>query len=187
MKSLNVAPIVNNFYRDILNDPKRSDWEAYILVLVPAIVAQISVVRHIDAQFVSTMSTTLAILFGFTFTSLMSTAKYTAKDDPLEEKIVRETRIVTAYALLVNLVALIGIVVFSVIVVDFSTQSYIAATSMSAALYFVMFHYLLVMVHLMRYLYLLSIGGAFEERDQGANESNTESQDPPSDMKITTK
>ena len=167
--SLNLAPIVNNFYRDILEDETRSDWEAYILLVLPGLLSMVSLFRPIDEQFVSTMSTALAVLFGFTFTSLMSTARYSAKDDPVEERVVKETRLTTAYAVLVNLIALIVIVGVTVAVVDYTRLNSIYATALSAGVYFVLFHYLLVMLHLMKYLYLLTIGGAFEE---GRSERN---------------
>ena len=175
MKSLDIRPIVNNFYRDILDDEDRSNWEAYILLVLPLILAQAAIFRHIDAAFMSTMSTSLAILFGFTFNSLMITARYSSKDDRLEELVVRETRLSTAYALLVNLIALLLVVSTSIVIVDYSEVSYMSATVISAGVYFVLFHYLFVMVHLLRYVYLLAIGGAFEEgEDESSNEAQSE-------------
>ncbi|WP_153952303.1 hypothetical protein [Halosegnis longus] len=177
MKSLNVAPIVNNFYSQIYDDRQKSNWEGYILLLVPALIAQIAIFRPIDAEFMSTMSTTLAILFGFTFTSLMSTARYSAKDDKVEEKVVRETRTTTAYALLINLSALVLVVGTTIAVVDYASLQYSVATAVSAGVYFFMFHYLMVMVHLMRYLYLLAIGGAFENSENNTQHTQSEQGD----------
>ena len=184
MKSLDVRPIINNFYRDILKDDARSNWEAYILVILPAAFSLISVLRPIDEQFVSTLSTALAILFGFTFTSLMSTARYSSKDDPLEERVVRETRISTAYALLVNLVSLMAVVGVTIAVIDYSKLGYITATGISAGVYFLLFHYLLVMLQLMRYLYLLAIGGAFEAADQERDNQQRETESQSSETEI---
>ena len=184
MKSIDIRPIVNNFYNDIFEDETRSNWEAYILLFIPSIFSLISIIRPIDSQFISTMSTALAILFGFTFTSLMSTARYSAKDDPLEEEVVRETRISTAYALLVNLCALIAIVGVTIAVVDFSGLGPVEATAISASVYFLLFHYLIVMLHLMRYLYLLSIGGAFESAEQTENNQENGVNDDASTMQV---
>jgi hypothetical protein len=64
-----------------------------------------------------------------------------------------------------NLAALISVVVVSIAVTNFATLSLPVAIGISAAVYALLFHYLLVMVYLMRYLYLLVIGGAFEEAE----------------------
>lgn len=165
MKAFDITPIVDNFYRDILENDRRSDWEAYLLLLVPVVLAQVAVVRPIHSGFVSMMGTALAILFGFTFSSLLTTARYSAKDDPIEEKVVKQTRLGTSYALLVNLMALIAIVVVSIVVKDYAALSQSAAVTVSATVYFLLFHYLLVMVYLMRYLYILAIGGALEQSE----------------------
>ncbi len=176
MRAFDVRSIVNNFYRDILNDEKRSDWEAYALVVIPAILAQVAVVRHVDRAFVSTMSTTLAILFGFTFSSLLTTARYSPKNDRVEELVVKQTRLGTAYALLVNLLTLFTVVAISIGVTEYNSLGYTAATMLSALTYFALFHYLIVMLYLMRYLYLLTVGGAFEE-PSAASASDTETAD----------
>jgi cytochrome c biogenesis factor len=163
MKAFDITPIVRNFYQDIFKSDRRSNAEAYALILIPAAFALVGVLRPIDAAFMSMMSTALAILFGFTFSSLLTTAKYSAKEDRIEEMVVKQTRLGTSYALLMNLVALIAVVSVSIGVEDYGTLSPMAATAVSAAVYFLLFHYLLVMVYLMRYLYLLVIGGALEQ------------------------
>lgn len=173
MKAFDISPIVINFYKDILRSNRRSNTEAYSLVLLPLIFSFVAVVRPIDSDFISMMATALAILFGFTFSSLLTTAKYTAKDDPVEERVVNQTRLGTSYGLLVNLAALISVVVVSIGVTNYGNLSYLVATAISIIVYFLLFHYLLVMVYLMRYLYLLAIGGALEQspmRQPGENE-----------------
>lgn len=163
MKAFDVSPIVSNFYRDILDDNRRSDTEAYALIVLPAVMASVAYVRPLNSEFMSTMAMALAILFGFTFNSLLTTAKYTANDDQIEAEVVRQTRLGTSYGLLMNLVALITVVVVSIGVTDYGTLSFPVATALSAFVYLLLFHYLLVMIYLMRYLYLLALGGAFEE------------------------
>jgi len=163
MRAFDLSPIILNFYRGILDDDERPNWEAYVLLLIPGAASLVGLYRHIDPEFISTMSTSLAILFGFTFSSLLTTAKYSAKGDRIEEIVVQQTRIGTSYALLVNLVSLISVVLVSVFVADYSQLSYSTATAVSIGVYYLMFHYLLVMIYMMRYLYLLTIGGAFEE------------------------
>lgn len=163
MKAFDLTPIIKNFYRGIIENEDRPDSEAYALVVIPGVFSLIAMVRPIDSEFLGMMATALAILFGFTFSSLLSTARYSAKDDRIEQLVVEQTRVGTSYALLVNLVSLISIVVVSVLVEDYSRLSYLAATVGSAIVYALLFHYLLVMVYLMRYLYLLAIGGAFEQ------------------------
>jgi len=163
MKSFDVGVIAQSFYQGILSDDDRPSSEAYVLIILPAVFALISVVRPVDESFISTMSTTLAILFGFTFSSLLTTAKYSAKEDRLEKIVVNQARVGTSYALLVNLISLIAIVVTSILVIDYSQLSGIVSVTVSAVIYYLLFHYLLVMVYLMRYLYLLAIGGAFAE------------------------
>jgi len=182
MKAFDIRPIINNFYGDIYDDPARSDWEAYALLIAPAVFAQISIIRPIDSGFISTASTTLAILFGFTFSSLLTTAKYTAKEDKTEQMVVRQTRLGTSYALLMNLATLVAVIGASILVKDFGELSYTAATMTSATVYVLLFHYLIVMVYLMRYFYLLAIGGAFEEEEQA--KSDGESQNPSTEVKV---
>ena len=179
MKAFDLSPIVWNFYHDILEDDDRPDSEAYALLIIPTAISTIAFFRHIDAEFLSMMATALAILFGFTFSSLLSTARYSAKDDRVEELVVKQTRLGTSYALLVNLLSLISIIFVSIIVVDYAQLSYAIATVISAGVYWLLFHYLTTMVYLMRYLYLLAIGGAFAtENESTPNEEDTE-QEPP--------
>ncbi|MFD1526208.1 MULTISPECIES: hypothetical protein [Halobacteriales] len=163
MKAFDLSPIVRNFYRDIFENDDRPDYEAYALLAIPGLFSLIAFTRPVDSDFIGMMSTALAILFGFTFSTLMTTAKYSTKDDRIEEMVVQQTRVGTSYALLVNLISLISIVLVSVLVEDYSQLSYPVATGISIVVYALMFHYLLVMVYLMRYLYLLAIGGAFEQ------------------------
>lgn len=177
MKAFDISPIVDNFYRDIFENDRRSNAEAYVLLLVPGFLAMVAVVRPMDSEFISMMTTALAILFGFTFSSLLTTAKYSAKEDRIEERVVKQTRLGTSYALLMNLVALIAVVSVSIAVTEYGALSYPTATAVSAGVYYLLFHYLLVMVYLMRYLYLLVIGGALEQstktaqsKDEGSEE-----------------
>ena len=65
-----------------------------------------------------------------------------------------------------NLAALIVAVTVSTAVTDYAVLSYPVVTAFSSIMYFVLFHYLLVMVYLMRYLYLLMSGGALEEKEK---------------------
>lgn len=162
-KAFDVTPIVGNFYLDIFESEERSDWEAYVLIGFPAVLSLVAIVRPIDDGFITMMATALAILFGFTFSSLLTTAKYSAKEDRIEEQVVKETRLGTSYALFVNLISLIAVVSVSIAVVDYTALSSPVAVGVSWVVYFLLFHYLVVMVYLMRYLYLLVIGGAFEE------------------------
>lgn len=163
MKAFDITPIIDNFYLDIYESAHRSNWEAYTLLSIPVLLAQVAVIRPIDSEFMSMMSTALAILFGFTFSSLLTTAKYSAKDDRIEAKVVQQTRLATSYALLMNLISLIAVVLVSIAVADYTRLSYPVATVVSAGVYCLLFHYLLVMMYLMRYLYLLAIGGALEQ------------------------
>lgn len=186
MDAIDLSSIVNNFYEDIFSDPRRSDFEGYVLVLIPLLLAQIAIFRPVDGDFISAMSTALAIFFGFTFSSMMATARYTAKDDPIEKKVVRETRIGTSYALVVNLAALLSVIFTSILVTDYSAIPTIAHVTGSAVVYFFMFHYLIVMVYLMKYMYLLAVGGAFEGESNSSDkkeESDTEEKDT---MKVET-
>ena len=182
MKGFDLRSIVNNFYRDIFEDETRPNSEAYLLLALPVLFGQIGIFRHVNASFVETMVTSLALLFGFTFSSLLVTAKYTPREDRIEEKVVRETRATTSYALLISLVSLIAVVSISILVVDYNTLSYPVATGLSAGLYYLLFHYLLVMIYLMRYIYLLSIGGAFEQ----SRSANSENLDEPEDNEAVT-
>lgn len=174
MKAFDVSLIVDNFYRDILESDRRSNWEAYTLLVIPAMLSLVAFFRPIDSEFVSMMATALAILFGFTFSSLLTTAKYSPKQDRIEEKVVKQARLRTSYALLVNLLSLISIVAVSIAVVDYATLSPLAAVTTSVVVYFLLFHYLLVMFYLMRYLYVLAIGGALEESDRYERERDDE-------------
>lgn len=169
MRSFDITPIIKNFYRDIFENDRRSNWEAYNLLLVPAALSFVAVIRPIHSEFISMMATALAILFGFTFSSLLTTAKYSAKEDRIEERVVKETRLGTSYALLMNLMALIAVVLVSIGVTDYTGLSYPVATIVSGVVYFLLFHYLLIMVYLMRYLYLLVIGGALEEEQESTD------------------
>jgi len=171
MKAFDITPIVDNFYRDIFESDRRSNAEAYVLLAVPAVLALVAVVRPIDSDFMSMMATALAILFGFTFSSLLTTAKYSSKEDRVEELVVNQTRLGTSYALLVNLMALIAVVMVSIGVTDYEALSPPAAAAVSVPVYYLLFHYLLVMVYLMRYLYLLAIGGALEQTSAAASQS----------------
>lgn len=184
MKAFDLRPIIHNFYRGILDDPSRPDYEAYVLIFAPAVFALVAMIRHLDANFTGTMATALAILFGFTFSTLMSTARYSAKQDPIEEKLVNQTRVGTAYALLVNLLSLTVLVLVSILVTDYSALTYPVATVASAVVYFCMFHYLLVMIYMMRYLYLLAIGGAFEEPTDTSPSQDEESESEASETTI---
>lgn len=163
MKAFDVTPIVKNFYRDILENDRRANTEAYLLLLLPAALALVGVIRPIDHAFISMMATALAILFGFTFSSLLTTAKYSAREDRIEKKVVVQTRLGTSYALLVNLVALISLIAVSIAITNYATLSRPVEVGISIGVYGLLFHYLLVMVYLMRYLYLLVIGGALEQ------------------------
>lgn len=174
MIAFDLRPIVNNFYSGIFNSDSRPNWEAYALLVIPAVLAQAAVFSPVTESKISTISTALAILFGFTFSSLLTTAKYSSKDDRLEQQVVQETRVGTSYALLVNLVSLFLVVGSSVFISNYSNLSYIVSTSLSALIYYSLFHYLLVMVYLMRYLYLLAIGGAFEEEINDQNDVDSE-------------
>jgi hypothetical protein len=176
MKAFDLRSIVNNFYRDIYEDKKRPNREAYFILVFPAVLSQISIVRPIDADFISAMSTALAVLFGFTFTSLLTTAKYSPKGDKIEEKVVRQARIGTSYALLINLISLFSVVFTSIAVVEYSTLPYLLATTMSAFVYYFLFHYLTVMMYMMRYLYLLTTGGALEKSTE--SESTKQNEEP---------
>lgn len=177
MKAFDVTPIITNFYRDILESDRRSNSEAYTLWIVPGVLALVALIRPIDGEFMSMMATSLAILFGFTFSSLLTTAKYSAKKDRIEEKVVKQTRLGTSYALLMNLVSLIAVVLVSVAVTDYTALSYPVAATVSAGVYCLLFHYLLVMVYLMRYLYLLAIGGALEQPRPGGQSADGESEE----------
>lgn len=177
MKSFDLRSIVNNFYGDILEDERVSDWEAYSLVLLPVVLSQIAIFRPVDHAFMGTMSTALAILFGFTFSSLLTTAKYSPKGDRTEELVVKKAQLGTSYALLVNLVSLITIICTSILVVEYNTLGQISATATSATVYFFLFHYLAVMLYLMRYLYLLAIGGAFQMDTEQKEEEGEEQQE----------
>lgn len=179
MKAFDLSSIARNFYRDILDDDTRPNSEAYALLLIPSVVSTIAVFRPIDAEFLSMMSTALSILFGFTFSSLLSTARYSAKNDPVEQLVVKQTRLGTSYALLVNLLSLISIIVVSIVVVDYAQLSYTVATGLSFGVYWLLFHYLTVMVYLMRYLYLLAIGGAFESEGQPSPSEGENEEEPP--------
>jgi len=176
MKAFDITPIIDNFYLDIFDNDRRSNWEGYILWIAPAILAQVAVIRPIDSEFVSMMVTALAILFGFTFSSLLTTAKYSAKEDRIEERVVKQTRLGTSYALLMNLLTLIAVVVVSIGVTDYNSISQPVGIAVSAAVYCLLFHYLLVMVYLMRYLYLLAIGGALEQTE-GSERAQDEQED----------
>jgi putative effector of murein hydrolase LrgA (UPF0299 family) len=178
MKAFDITPIVNDFYDSIFEDERRSNWEGYSLLFIPAGVALLGFVRQIDGSFISTMSTTLAILFGFTFTSLLTTARYVPTGNQVEKEVVDEARIGTSYALLVNLFSLILIVFISILVVNYQNLSYGFGVIISTAVYYSLFHYLTVMVYLMRYLYLLATGGAFE---QPKNEEDPDSQEQSDD------
>lgn len=167
MKAFDLTPILSNFYNDIFESDERSDWEAYSLILIPGLLAAVGFYRQLDGEFVSTMSTSLAILFGFTFSSLLTTAKYSSEEGNIERRVVEQARIGTSYALLINLISLFAIVAVSILVVDYSQLSQNIAVLMSLCVYFLLFHYLTVMVYLMRYLYLLAIGGAFEPPNRG--------------------
>ena len=180
MKAFDVSPIIDNFYRDILENERRPNWEAYALLVFPAILSLVAFFRPIDREFVSMMSTALAILFGFTFSSLLTTAKYSPKGDLIEEKVVKQARLGTSYALLVNLIALVSIITVSIAVVNYATLPPLAAITVSMVVYFLLFHYLLVMFYLMRYLYVLAIGGALEQ--SGGFER--EQRDDPPEQKI---
>lgn len=177
MKAFDVTPIVSNFYRDILGSERRSNWEAYLFLLVPVLLASVAVIRPLDSEFVTMMATALAILFGFTFSSLLTTAKYSPKEDRIEERVVKQARLGTSYALLMNLVALIAIVVVSIAVVDYGTLSQSSAVVLSFIVYGLLFHYLLVMVYLMRYLYVLVIGGALEGGEASTEAKGEESEE----------
>jgi|GEM_PF-3183009 len=172
MKAFDITPIIQNFYGDILNSDQRSNLEAYLLLIIPGILATTAIVRPIDQEFLTMMTTALAILFGFTFNSLLTTAKYSAKDDPIEEKVVHQTRLGTAYALLINLFSLITIITISIAVTEFNQLNTGGLAVASYATYFLLFHYLMILLYLMRYLYLLVIGGALEQ--QNGTEATTE-------------
>jgi hypothetical protein len=176
MKHIDVRSIIKNFYKNILEDETRSDWEAYSLLLFPSAVAQVAIFRPIDGQFISNMMTSLAILFGFTYTSLLTAAKNSPKDDRVEKLVVQETRMTTSYALLMNLITLIAVVVISIAVVDYTQLGYVTVTALSAGVYFLLFHYLMMMLYLMRYLYLLSTGGAFESDNESSAQSGKRKQ-----------
>lgn len=182
MKAFDITPIIANFYCDIFDSEKRSNWEGYILLSLPALLALVAIVRPIDDEFMTMMATSLAILFGFTFSSLLTTAKYSAKEDRIEEEVVKQTRLGTSYALFINLLALISIVFASIAITDYSTMSQPLGAIISAPIYFLLFHYLLVMIYLMRYLYLLAIGGALEETSVG-NQKSMEGREN-SDLKV---
>jgi hypothetical protein len=123
------------------------------------------------------MSTALAVLFGFTFNSLMITARYSTKNDRLEEMVVRQARLGTSYALFVNLTALLLVISASIAIVDYSEVSYQAITAASAGVYYILFHYLFVVFHLLRYMYLLAVGGAFEDADEQSGDQTGERSD----------
>jgi hypothetical protein len=180
MKAFDLTPIISNFYGGILETDSRPDWEAYVLIGFPFIVALVGLYSPITDSILSTMITALAILFGFTFSSLLTTAQYSGRGDRLEKQIVQETRIGTSYALLVNLASLISVVLSSIFIADFSQIASLPLTIISVAVYYLLFHYLLVMIYLMRYLYLLAVGGAFEEarkEPQGRTSVRTEEDD----------
>lgn len=88
----------------------------------------------------------------------------------------------TSYVLLMNLVSLIAVVVVSIAVTDYATLSFPAATAASVAVYFLLFHYLLVMVYMMQYLYLLVIGGALEETIPPTESEHEKSEDSKSTL-----
>lgn len=182
MKAFDVSPIVSNFYRDILDNERRSNWEAYFLLIIPLLLSFISFIRPIDHEFVTMMATALAILFGFTFSSLLTTAKYSPTEDRIEERVVKQSRLGTSYALLVNLIALIAIILVSIAVIDYAGLSTSTSIAISGIIYFLLFHYLLVMLYLMRYLYLLVIGGALEQP-----ETNTQTPREEKEEKALTK
>lgn len=186
MKAFDLTPIISNFYRGILNTDSRPNWEAYVLVGFPFIVALVGVYSPITDSILSTMITALAILFGFTFSSLLTTAQYSGRGDRLEKQVVQETRIGTSYALLVNLLSLISVVLSSIFIVDLNQIATIPLAIISVTVYYLLFHYLLVMIYLMRYLYLLAVGGAFEEpQKRSRNQTSTRTkEDDAAEIKI---
>jgi len=90
-----------------------------------------------------------------------------------EEIVVRETRTGTSYGLLVNFSALTAIILVTIVISDFSTMPYTLSVIISAFIYYLVFHYLIVMVYLMRRLFLLTVGGAFED----GSETNMDDQE----------
>lgn len=179
MKGFDVSPIISNFYESIFFNEKRPNSEGYIILIFPCILAQLAVIRHLEPLFLTILGTALSVLFGFTFHSLLTVAKYTPKDDPVEEEVVRQTRIGTSYGLLVNFTALSTIVFVVILFPNLSGGGYITSTAVSALVYYLVFHYLVVMMYMMRHLFLLAVGGAFEES------SNAPEQDVENEREMT--
>jgi len=185
MKAFDLTPIISNFYGGILNTDSRPNWEAYVLIGFPLILALVGFYSPITESTISTMITALAILFGFTFSSLLTTAQYSGRGDRLEKQIVQETRIGTSYALLVNLLSLISVVLSSIFIADFGQIAFLPLAIVSVVVYYLLFHYLLVMIYLMRYLYLLAVGGAFEEpREESRNQGPIKTEDDATEIRI---
>lgn len=172
MKIINVTPIVKRYYCTLWDDRRNPLVDLLVLLGLPTGLALLGLVRPISIDFINTIVRVIAILFGFTFNALVIMSRYSTDGSGKEQKAIETTRTSTLYGLLVSLICLViagGITLFNP---DFAQISAITHKAISYIVYLFFFHYGMTLLVLIRRLYILAEGGAFE--DTGLSEKEVE-------------
>lgn len=149
---VNIVPIIKNHYSNLVKDSPAAWMDLLILLGLPA--ATILLVPYYTAtvNFIILVVTSLTILFGFTFNAAILLSGTSISEHPHEEKRAIEiTKGSSLYALLISFITLLySFAVY--VVIDFGGGPFPSIELMSGILYYLLAHYLLTLLVILRNL-----------------------------------
>lgn len=153
---INVWPVVTNFYSELIEDSPAAWADLILLIAVPTGISLIATEYTASAEFVSIAISALTVLFGFTFNAVVLLV---GRDDSDKHAKVREaismTRGNAVYSLVIGFLSLI--VAFLVFLIGKGNGHILASLLIwgSGALYFLLSHYTLSLLVVIRRVYIL--------------------------------
>lgn len=160
---INVWPVVDNHYKNIIEDSPAAWLDMLLLLGVPLVTSLAAYEFQASAKFVKVTISTLTILFGFTFNAVVLLA---ARDDTDKKRTVRYAISMTkgnaVYALLVAFLTLICSFIVFLITLAPNFVPAIVITLASGVLYFMLSHYIITLLVVLRRLYILIEGNVID-------------------------
>ncbi len=152
---VNIIPIIRNHYSNIIKDSPVAWMDLLILLGLPAATVLLVPYYTATVNFVILVVTALTILFGFTFNAAILLSGTNTSELPHEEKRAIEiTKSSSLYALLISFITLLySFTVY--LAIDFGSGFFFSIESMSAFLYYLLAHYILTLLVILRNLSVL--------------------------------
>lgn len=161
---INVWPVIRNHYADIINDSPSAWLDLIILLIIPLGISLLAIPFSASMDFVLLTATALTILFGFTFNAavLLAGTDYSEKEYTVN-KAIRMTKGNTLYALLI---AFVTLVTSFAVFISIESEPYMNGTILvilSGILYYLLTHYLITLLMVLRRLYILLEGNMIDK------------------------